>query len=347
MNIAEVTPKFLSAPYKITDSKMRGTLDGNTFETPDGQKYYKQKADANETKLYFRCKNYAKGCKAVLHTKYTDRDDKDLKVIFKSGQHNHKSSECGVGRGRKRRRYGRVESDEDGNEEDDDDCDGRKRRRYARVESNEEDSDLEEEEEDEEGESGDGEADDGGSEEDEAEEDGSEEREEDDDGDEEDGKNVTSEHDDETREEVAEETVEGEMIRISNGVGIMKYVQFLNWLGEEDLAEKVQYTAPIEFKMIYNIMHLYQECVKGDDYLIKDPKLTKEFLIKMRTFRELGANGCKHKNRVHALLDKDFLRVLRGVLGHFARDPTFIFKAIVKSKYKNDSTVGFEAIYGP
>ena len=93
-------------------------------------------------------------------------------------------------------------------------------------------------------------------------------------------------------------------------------------------------------------MHLYQECVKGDDYLIKDPKLTKEFLIKMRSFRELGANGCKHKNRVQALLDRDFLGVLRDVVGHLARDPTLIFKAIVKNKYKDDSTVGFEAIYG-
>ena len=126
----------------------------------------------------------------------------------------------------------------------------------------------------------------------------------------------------------------------------MNYVQFLNWLGEEDLAEKVQFTAPIEFKMIYNIMNFYQECVKGADYLIKDPKLTKEFLIKMQSFRKLGANGCKHKKRVQALLDRGFLDVLWGVVGHFARDSTLIFKAIVKNEYKNDSTVGFKTIYG-
>ena len=93
-------------------------------------------------------------------------------------------------------------------------------------------------------------------------------------------------------------------------------------------------------------MHLYQECVKGRDYLIKDPKLTKEFLIRMRSFTKLGAKGCKHKERVQALLDKGFLDVLRGVTGHFAREPTHIFNAIVKNKYKDDSTVGFEAIYG-
>ena len=93
---------------------MRGSLNGNTFETPDGQKYYKQKSDALKTKLYFRCRMYAKGCRVVLHTHYTDRDNNDLKVIFKSGDHNHRfdhdSSECGVGRGRKRR-YARVESE--------------------------------------------------------------------------------------------------------------------------------------------------------------------------------------------------------------------------------------------
>ena len=90
--------------------------------------------------------------------------------------------------------------------------------------------------------------------------------------------NETPAHEEETGEEIEdpdEETVESEMVRISNGVGIMKYVQFLNWLGEEDLPEKVQFPAPIEFKIIYNIMNLYQECVKRSDYSIKDPKLTK------------------------------------------------------------------------
>ena len=301
---------------------MRGSLNGNSFETPDGQKYYKQKSDAKETKLYFRCRMYAKGCRVILHTEYVDCDDKDLKVIFKTGKNNHgepdqNSSNCGVGRGRKRN--------------------------YAQLADNDdEDSELEEED-------GDGEESDDGEDYGEESGEGEEATEDEEDEEEDENENETSEHDDETgeeEEEQDEETVEGEMVRISDGVGIMKYVQFLNWLGEEDLAEKVQFTAPIEFKMIYNIMNYYQECVKGSDYLIKDPKLTKEFLIRMRTFGTLGANGSKHKERVQALLDRGFLGVLRGVVGHFARDSALIFKAIAKIKYKNDSTVGFEAIYG-
>ena len=66
----------------------------------------------------------------------------------------------------------------------------------------------------------------------------------------------------------------------------------------------------------------------------------------MRTLGKLGAHGCKHKVRVQALLDRGFLDVLRGVVGHFARDSVLIFIVIAKNKYKNDSTVGFEAIYG-
>ena len=66
----------------------------------------------------------------------------------------------------------------------------------------------------------------------------------------------------------------------------------------------------------------------------------------MRSFTKLGAKGCKHKERVQGLLERGFLDVLRDVVAHFARDPTHIFKAIVKNKYKDDSTVGFEAIYG-
>ena len=93
-------------------------------------------------------------------------------------------------------------------------------------------------------------------------------------------------------------------------------------------------------------MNFYQECVKGADYMIKDSKLSKQFLISMSSFGKLAGKGYKHKERVQALLDRGFLDVLRGVVAHFARDSTLIFKAVVKNKYKNDSTVGFEAIYG-
>ena len=97
--------------------KMRGKLNGSTFETPDGQKYYRVKTDALKSKLYFRCKNYSKGCRVVLHTEYVDCDDDDLKVISTSGKHNHRfnqnSSGCGVRRGRKRNYAGLVYDDED------------------------------------------------------------------------------------------------------------------------------------------------------------------------------------------------------------------------------------------
>ena len=104
---------------------MRGKLNGRTFETPNGHKYYKVKSDALQSKLYFRCRKYSKGCRVILHTEYVDWDDDDLKVISTSGKHNHggfdqNSSGCGVGRGRKRK-YARVVDDEEDSELDDDD----------------------------------------------------------------------------------------------------------------------------------------------------------------------------------------------------------------------------------
>ena len=63
---------------------MRGSLFGSTFESLDGHKYYKIKSDALRTKLYFRCKMYCKECKAILHTEYVDRNDDNLKVIYKA-----------------------------------------------------------------------------------------------------------------------------------------------------------------------------------------------------------------------------------------------------------------------
>ena len=53
------------------------------------------------------------------------------------------------------------------------------------------------------------------------------------------------------------------MLRYTYGEGIMYYLQFLNWLGEEALAAKLKYTAPVQIKIIYRIMHLYNECMKG------------------------------------------------------------------------------------
>ena len=102
---------------------MRGKLDVSTLETPDGQKYYKRKSDALKSKLYFRCKNYSKGCRVVLHTEYVDCDDDDLKVISMSGKHNHGfnqySSNCGVRRGRKRNYAQLVDYDEDSDLDED------------------------------------------------------------------------------------------------------------------------------------------------------------------------------------------------------------------------------------
>ena len=108
---------------------MRGRLNGGTLETLDGYNCYKLKPDALETKLYFRCKMYSKGCRVILHTEYVDRDDDDLKVIFKSGKHNHagviqNSSDCGVGRGRKRKYARDVDGDEASELEDDEGEDG-------------------------------------------------------------------------------------------------------------------------------------------------------------------------------------------------------------------------------
>ena len=94
-------------------------------------------------------------------------------------------------------------------------------------------------------------------------------------------------------------------------------------------------------------MQVYKECVKGSDYMVKDPNLTKKFLIDMRSFGKLGEKSYGHKERVQALLDRYFLSVLRSITGQLVRDSTLIFKALVKSKYESESTIEFEAIYGP
>ena len=125
------------------------------------------------------------------------------------------------------------------------------------------------------------------------------------------------------------------MSRYVYGVGILNYVQFLNWFGEEGLGGKLKYIAPIEFRIIYRIMHLYNECVEGPDIMIKDLNLTRQFLLNMRSFKKLREDSYGHKQRVQAILDRIFLSALRGVIGHFVSDPTLIFKANDKNKYES------------
>ena len=59
-------------------------------------------------------------------------------------------------------------------------------------------------------------------------------------------------------------------------------------------------------------MYLLNECIKGSDYMVKNPNLTKQFFINMRSFVKLAEKSYGHKERVQALLDRDFLSVLRG-----------------------------------
>ena len=58
--------------------RMQGRLFVSTFGSLDWHEYYKITSDALRTKLYFRCKMNCKGCRAILHTEYVDRDDDNL-----------------------------------------------------------------------------------------------------------------------------------------------------------------------------------------------------------------------------------------------------------------------------
>ena len=126
----------------------------------------------------------------------------------------------------------------------------------------------------------------------------------------------------------------------------MNYLQFINFLGEEGLAAKLKYIAPVEFKIIYRIMHLYNECVKGPDIMIKDPNLTRQFLLNMRSFMKLREDSYGHKQRVQVHLGRDVLEMLRGIICHFVRDPTLIFRALVMHKNKIEASIGGAVLYG-
>ena len=71
--------------------KIIGSLNGNTFESLDGHKYYKVKSDKSKTKLYFQCYKHRNRCRVMVHPIYTDRDEDRLQVIYRNEGHNHPS----------------------------------------------------------------------------------------------------------------------------------------------------------------------------------------------------------------------------------------------------------------
>ena len=68
---------------------MEGELKWSIFRCSDGYKYYKVKRDAGKTKLYLRCYKHREGCRVNIHTEYADKDEKNLRVIYKNGVHIH------------------------------------------------------------------------------------------------------------------------------------------------------------------------------------------------------------------------------------------------------------------
>ena len=80
---------LLSELKKSSKEIMEGELKRFVFRCSDGHKYYKVKRDVGKTKLYLRCYKHWEGCRVRIHTDYADRDEKNLRVIYKNGVHSH------------------------------------------------------------------------------------------------------------------------------------------------------------------------------------------------------------------------------------------------------------------
>ena len=100
-------------------------------------------------------------------------------------------------------------------------------------------------------------------------------------------------------------------------------------LRDENFTAKIRCIAPFEFDLIYSIIELYNECIKGSNIMIKDPILTKQVGDIMSSLVKLVGKGYSYKRHVQFLRSNDMKRVLRGVIGHFVGDPTLIFRALV------------------
>ena len=59
-------------------------------------------------------------------------------------------------------------------------------------------------------------------------------------------------------------------------------------LRAEDFAAKIEYIGPFEFRILHRITICYNECVKGNNIMIKDPYLAKILLRNMSSIGRLG-----------------------------------------------------------
>ena len=68
---------------------MEGKFNGSTLRCNDGCRYYKANSNKGKTKLYFKCYKHKSGCRVMVHTKYVDKDEDQMHVIYSNGNHNH------------------------------------------------------------------------------------------------------------------------------------------------------------------------------------------------------------------------------------------------------------------
>ena len=79
----------IAVPLLYSDIRMEGELNRSTLRCNDGHRYYKVNSNKSKTKLYFRCYNRRSGCRAMVHTKYADKGEDRLQIIYSSESHNH------------------------------------------------------------------------------------------------------------------------------------------------------------------------------------------------------------------------------------------------------------------
>ena len=79
----------IADPVLYSNIGMEGELNGSTLRCNDGRRYNKVNSNKSKTKLYFQCYKRRSGCCAKVHTKYADKDEDRLQVIYSNGNHNH------------------------------------------------------------------------------------------------------------------------------------------------------------------------------------------------------------------------------------------------------------------
>ena len=266
---------------------MTGRLSGNILNTNDGYKFYRQKSNVLKSKLYFRCTHYRSGCTAIIHTAYRSNNAIPKDLKIIYRAGSHNHSPQIYSKKKKEDGERLLDEDDKLNSE---------------LDTDSEDNETMEDEET------------GGTDD----EDGDESI----DYDDEDGE---QDEDDDEDDNFSDEENDGNTA--SDGLMVLYYLQFLNYLEDNQLKQILERLTPIELGSIRIAFNCYME--NQDKNFNMDNHLVLNLQSELNNVSYFIDGEFSHEHSIDFLKSGKFFDAFKQILSNLCCMPSIVLSAVL------------------